>query len=78
MTPTDNSAEFHQCSPVTDDGFCEWINPKKRGYLMKCCDCGLVHEIEFDVAFFTGKDDPHAKVVESEQFGVLFRVRRVE
>ena len=21
----------------------EWIRPVKRGYRMRCCDCGLVH-----------------------------------
>lgn len=26
----------------------EWIHPKKRGYKMMCCDCGLVHKIDFD------------------------------
>ncbi len=24
-----------------------WITPVMRGYLMACCDCGLVHELEF-------------------------------
>lgn len=28
-------------------GWCEWIAPIDKGYLMKCCDCGLVHEVEF-------------------------------
>ncbi len=26
----------------------EWIAPVKRGYKMACCDCGLVHRIDFD------------------------------
>lgn len=25
----------------------EWVFPKRKGYLMKCCDCGLVHVIDF-------------------------------
>lgn len=25
----------------------EWVYPKKRGYRMKCCDCGLVHILNF-------------------------------
>lgn len=25
----------------------EWIRPIKRGYKMACCDCGLVHRMEF-------------------------------
>ena len=35
--------------PVDDDGWCEWSYPKHKGYLMQCCDCGLVHEVEFHV-----------------------------
>lgn len=27
----------------------EWIKPRRRGYLMKCCDCGLVHRFNFKV-----------------------------
>lgn len=25
----------------------EWIYPKQDSYLFKCCDCGLVHELQF-------------------------------
>lgn len=27
----------------------EWILPIRRGYRMMCCDCGLVHELDFRV-----------------------------
>ena len=27
----------------------EWVYPTRKGYLMKCCDCGLVHSIDFDL-----------------------------
>lgn len=27
----------------------EWIQPKQRGYLMACCDCGLVHRMDFRI-----------------------------
>jgi len=26
----------------------EWVYPVKRGYKLACCDCGLVHRIDFD------------------------------
>ena len=26
----------------------EWVYPVKRGYKMVCCDCGLVHRMDFD------------------------------
>ena len=25
----------------------EWIQPIRKGYKMSCCDCGLVHELDF-------------------------------
>jgi hypothetical protein len=27
----------------------EWVEPKMRGYVMGCCDCGLQHRINFRV-----------------------------
>lgn len=27
----------------------EWVLPIRKGYKMACCDCGLVHEIDFRV-----------------------------
>lgn len=27
----------------------EWLTPVKTGYLMACCDCGLVHWLDFRV-----------------------------
>jgi len=26
-----------------------WIRPVRRGYRMMCCDCGLVHTLDFRV-----------------------------
>lgn len=27
----------------------EWIQPVRRGYKMACCDCGLVHTLDFRI-----------------------------
>lgn len=27
----------------------EWQQPKEKGYLMQCCDCGLVHRMDFRI-----------------------------
>lgn len=27
----------------------EWVQPRPRGYLMACCDCGLVHRMDFRI-----------------------------
>jgi len=26
-----------------------WVQPIKKGYRMKCCDCGLVHVVDFRI-----------------------------
>ncbi len=31
-----------------DDGWSDWIRPLP-GYKMACCDCGLVHNLEFRI-----------------------------
>ena len=28
-------------------GWSDWQHPDMKGYLLKCCDCGLVHEMQF-------------------------------
>jgi len=25
----------------------EWVQPIRKGYLMECCDCGLIHRLNF-------------------------------
>jgi hypothetical protein len=25
----------------------EWVQPRREGYRMQCCDCGLVHRMQF-------------------------------
>jgi hypothetical protein len=27
----------------------EWIRPHKQGHADQCCDCGLVHDMEFKI-----------------------------
>ena len=43
--------------PVTPDGWSEWQQPIMKGYRMQCCDCGLVHEVEFEVWRQTGAEN---------------------
>lgn len=28
----------------------EWVQPTRKGYRMQCCDCGLVHLVDFRLA----------------------------
>ena len=27
----------------------EWVQPVRRGYKLSCCDCGLVHTVDFRI-----------------------------
>lgn len=42
----------------------EWVRPVKAGYRMACCDCGLVHEMDFKAVRW------------GRGHKVMFRVRR--
>jgi hypothetical protein len=33
-----------------EQAFCgEWMQPKQRGFKMRCCDCRLVHVMDFRI-----------------------------
>jgi len=41
----------------------EWIEPAKEGFVDQCCDCGLVHVIDFAVIDKrTRKEVPYVQV----------------
>ena len=40
-----------------DDGWSDLILPNMKGYKMACCDCGLVHELDFQVFEIIGQDE---------------------
>jgi len=46
-----------------ENGYTEWVTPVEVGYKMSCCDCGLVHSLDFRV---------------TDDYRVQFRVRRNE
>ena len=48
-------------------GFCRWVQPNMPKYFMSCCDCDLVHEMQFRVV-----TTPAGKQL------VQFRARRAE
>jgi hypothetical protein len=35
------------------NGWSRWVPPVMRGYKMACCDCGLVHNMQFKVVRVT-------------------------
>lgn len=50
----------------------EWIRPTPKGYRMACCDCGLVHRIDFRAI----KDVNKTNGVEVPRVHPEFRVYR--
>lgn len=56
------------------DDWSEWVCPDPTKYFMKCCDCGLVHEMQFNIVKYSAGDkcedfdDPYVQAV--------FRARR--
>lgn len=65
------------CEPMAaiEEGWSEWIHPLP-GYLMQCCDCGLIHEMEFEIVPH-GKKRKALNPGEGKRRGVIiFRARR--
>jgi hypothetical protein len=57
----------------------EWVCPDPRGYLMKCCDCGLVHEAEFGVVRYKSETEREdCDMVDDPNLQAVFRMRRSE
>ena len=63
-----------------EDGFCDWIMPEMDAdYRMSCCDCGLVHKMQF--AVMRVKEDlgdgyKDLRPTKDGQFVVMFRAAR--
>jgi hypothetical protein len=66
------------CEPqeATKEGFCEWVTPKPLGYLMQCCDCGLIHEVETRVAKFDPRPSEYFEVIADPDVQAQWRMKR--
>ena len=62
-----------------DDGWCDEVTPIMDGYKMACCDCGLVHDMEFR-AVRVKKDNGDGTFLgdwlDPKKYRVAFRARR--
>jgi len=63
-------------------GWSRWQSPEMKGYLMGCCDCGLVHEMEFKVVKRKKKQTPNgwweADEMNPDIYRVVMRAKRIE
>ena len=63
-----------------ETGWSDWIAPVMVNYRMFCCDCGLAHDLQFDVlTAIDNGDGTHTVIDEEVDNGrVRFRARRNE
>lgn len=63
-----------------ENGWSRWVPPASPIYRLGCCDCGLVHDMEFAVVEVIGGDPDnvwqHGEALDSAKYKVLFRARR--
>jgi hypothetical protein len=41
--------QVRQTFAETKNGWTRWFKPQQKSYRVACCDCGLVHEVDFRV-----------------------------
>lgn len=71
--------EFIKHEVENADDWSEWVCPNPHKYLMKCCDCGLVHEAQFGVVRYKSEDEREAcDFVDDPNLQAVFRMRRSE
>jgi hypothetical protein len=71
--------ELVQCEPqptVTEDGYCAWVCPQPVGYLMQCCECDLIHEVEFRVVKYEPRPSEEFVVVDDPNMQCQLRMKR--
>ncbi len=69
----------YQCEPqlpMYEDGFTDWISPKPTGYLMQCCDCNLIHEVNFRVAKYEPRPSESYEVVIDADMQAQLQMKR--
>lgn len=75
LTPTQD-VQCETMDPQDDDGWSEWIHPLP-GYLMQCCDCGLIHEMEYAIVpSHENCGDTDLNEGETKDGVIIFRARR--
>ena len=67
-----------QCEPqqALENGWCDWVCPKPKGYLMQCCDCELIHEVDFRVVRYESENSEVYEVVDDHNLQAQMRMKR--
>lgn len=64
---------------ANEDGWSDWETPVMDGFRMACCDCGLVHDVDFLVLEVTKKNDDgswESVPLDKDKYRVSLRMRR--
>lgn len=77
-------AKYPRITQNEETGWSDWLKPVMKGYKMACCDCGLVHEMDFSVVkqkeiVKKYKDGNHSyayEEIENPKYQVSFRAKR--
>lgn len=56
------------------DGWSDWELPVMKGYRLGCCDCGLVHDMDFKVVWVSEGKDGNCVVLDRRTVGAVQRV----
>jgi len=71
--------KFKQITTEKKNGWTKWENPVMTNYQMACCDCGLVHTINFQVVEVVKVTKTGLKTVMNlpkKKYQVLMKARR--
>ena len=63
----------------TEDGWSDWVPPIHDAYRMACCDCGLVHDMCFQVVEVTKTNNDGTwdwKKTKKGKYRVMLAARR--
>ena len=66
--------DFIEHKVENEGDWSEWVNPDSEQYFMKCCDCGLVHEMQFKVVKYSEGDE--CEFIDDADLQSVFRARR--
>lgn len=56
--------------PLIKEG--EWVQPRRKNYYTQCCDCGLVHRLNFRLI----KDKLGRATIQFQSFRMTKKVKR--
>lgn len=71
--------KFKKVTTEKNNGWSKWENPVMTNYQMACCDCGLVHTINFQVVELISVDKKGKQLVKAlpkNKYKVMMKAKR--